>query len=177
MCIIQGDEDYHVADTQIFVAPVKGERQLTVYSNQVMTEAEMAQESSGIGSFFGKLFNSFSSEETKANPDALTKAMILPVVSYERGADVRLIDLSKFAEMFDEFRKFFAPKRTWGDVELNSRKMAECENEPLPVVRVGSYDVSIVPTKEDFGLLRKDVFQLDPEVGKLFGGKSTVAHL
>eukprot|EP01102_Stenamoeba_stenopodia_P018643 TRINITY_DN6877_c0_g2_i3.p1 TRINITY_DN6877_c0_g2~~TRINITY_DN6877_c0_g2_i3.p1 ORF type:complete len:331 (-),score=76.52 TRINITY_DN6877_c0_g2_i3:471-1406(-) len=173
MCIIQGDEDYRVSNTQIFVAPTQEGRQFTVYSNHVGTKPEHDHSAPSGGSFLDHLFSFASptskSKKTVNTPGAATKAMILPVVSYAKGEDVQLIDLSHFKDMFDRLEKFFESMRP----RKNSRFIEESEDDEeensLEVVRVGSYDVSIVPTKEDFRLLRKDVFQLDPTVGKLFG--------
>ena len=111
-----------------------------------------------------------------------TEAMILPVVSYDRG-NIELIDLTTRSKLFEEMDALFV----WHGCDwkvvvafllccpcivlygLSTVSCAASEPPPpLKVHRVGSYEVSIVPSKEDFDLLDKEVFTLDPNVAKLF---------
>lgn len=83
-------------------------------------------------------------------------AMVLPVPVGEAGPEsIQLVDLSKFPEFFAAFEDMFK-------VTLRSLSFSKGLGA-LEVVRVGNYDVSIVPTVEDVGRLNPDVFELSEE--------------
>jgi hypothetical protein len=84
--------------------------------------------------------------------------------------DIELIDLSKVDHIFERLCSFITERPSFScSCACESAPPAK---EPLPVLRIGSYEVSIVPTKEDFERLQKEVFHLDPAVALLFGGTS-----
>jgi len=156
MCVVQGR--YRITNTEILVAPTLDNRQLTVYSNRVVA-----------------LFkNKKKNKKNKKGQEDPTKAMILPVVSYEEGKDVKLVDLSPWSEMFQKVDVQFRFKKSACTGFIGCGVVAGVAiPQPIQVHRVGSYEVSIVPSKDDFDRLDKDVFILDPNVGKLFAGLYT----
>jgi len=91
--------------------------------------------------------------------------MILPVFSKAKGEDVKLIDLSKYKNIFKDLEELF--KRSESEDRSAGRTRTKAAAGKLQVHRVGSYDISIVPTREDFGRLQQDVFMLDENVAKL----------
>jgi hypothetical protein len=85
-------------------------------------------------------------------------AMILPVPVGAAGAGaVNLIDLSGVPNFFKPFDEAFIERGR--GIVMNFSKGLE-PNDALEVVRVGSYDVSIVPTVDDVKRLNRDVFDV-----------------
>eukprot|EP01102_Stenamoeba_stenopodia_P005525 TRINITY_DN1628_c0_g2_i1.p2 TRINITY_DN1628_c0_g2~~TRINITY_DN1628_c0_g2_i1.p2 ORF type:complete len:313 (-),score=74.98 TRINITY_DN1628_c0_g2_i1:1881-2819(-) len=171
MCVIQGKPStrYRISNTEIFVAPTVDNNQWTVYANRVNKKKKMKKKKGDVE----------GEQEDGAKREQPTEAMILPVVSYDKGKDIQLVDLTTMGKMFEEMDTIFRPpKINWA--EIVTFIMCGCcllggETEvpplPLKVHRVGSYQVSVVPSKEDFELLDKDVFMLDSNVAKLFSDK------
>jgi hypothetical protein len=90
-------------------------------------------------------------------------AMILPIPTPKGAADdaVRFISLAEYPKFFDDLRAGFPeppPPRAEGRATLGGAKSA-----PLPVVTVGSFIASFVPSVRDFVRL-DDQFRLPTEV-------------
>jgi hypothetical protein len=87
-------------------------------------------------------------------------AMILPIpVPKESKEDaVRFINLEKYPDFFQDMNKGFPPPSALGTVGSRATK-----NEPLPVVEVGSFEASFVPSVKDFDRL-DERFRLPTEV-------------
>ncbi len=94
-------------------------------------------------------------------------AMILPIPVPKESKDdaVRFINLEKYPEFFQDMNKGFPPPASRAK---NSNSLAPgAKQEPLPVVEVGSFEASFVPTVKDFDRL-DERFRLPSEVwGKL----------
>lgn len=84
-------------------------------------------------------------------------AMILPVPA--RAADIELIDLSAVPEFFAPFRDLFV-------VRARSMGTKGAVRASLKVLRVGNYDVSVVPKAKDVTKLNPDVFEVSPEAAR-----------
>jgi len=182
MCVIQGRPStrYRISNTEIFVAPTIDNTQVTVYANRVVAKLNEKKKKAKHENQKMKGDQTINEEE-KSDP---TEAMILPVVSYDNGKDIELIDLSSWSTMFEDMDWIFRPPKgmtCWQCLGLccmclfcvcccGLGSSARPEPPTLQVHRVGSYEVSIVPTKDDFDRLDKDVFVLDPKVSKLFAG-------
>jgi hypothetical protein len=125
-----------VSKTKILVSLSNGgDRQMTVYSNHVTTHEKQ-------------------------------NAMILPVPNPN---SVKLHDLSKQPDLFDDLSREFYDQRSDLEVvkSLSFRGMKKgmmSDEDTLAVHTCGSYQVSIVPSVQDFHRLNKTVFQINPVV-------------
>src|SRR6266853_5806069 len=74
-------------------------------------------------------------------------AMILPIPVPKESKDdaVRFINLEKYPEFFQDMNKGFAPPPP-----LSAAGSRAAKAKPLPVVEVGSFEASFVPTVKDF---------------------------
>jgi hypothetical protein len=91
-------------------------------------------------------------------------AMILPVPQ----GPVRLIDTSAYPTLFDECEKFFERRRDGGFGSFGAYAMGSIEKEaPLPVHRIGGYDVSVVPTLAEFARLAVGVFTVPENIKQI----------
>jgi hypothetical protein len=166
MCIVQGDIK-RVSNTRIFVGPVVGIktrdgklllRQLTIYANKVV---QAPRPSEVRGRWTPSQTAPLASSSSRS--DGPTPAMILPAVSFLNGSDVVPVDLTGREDIFDTLDAAFPREMTFG--MSRSRNAAF---DTLAVIQVGSYDVSIVPTRDDFSRLSREHFVLDPNVADLF---------
>src|SRR5262245_42206486 len=90
-------------------------------------------------------------------------AMILPIPVPKESKDeaVRFINLEKYPGFFTDMSNGFPPPPTKA---VNSRSLGKvAENRPLPVVEVGSFEASFVPSVKDFDRL-DDRFRLPAAV-------------
>ncbi|MDB5309554.1 MAG: hypothetical protein JWO38_3756 [Gemmataceae bacterium] len=78
-------------------------------------------------------------------------AMILPLPTPKDSPDdaVRFVNLEKYPDFFDDLRKGF-PQPKSDDRGRPEGGLAKPEAAPLPVVEVGSFVASFVPTLKDF---------------------------
>jgi hypothetical protein len=76
-------------------------------------------------------------------------AMILPIPVPKESKDdaVHFINLEKYQNFFADMLKGFPPPPATGS---KSRTFSQAENKPLPVVEVGSFKASFVPSVKDF---------------------------
>lgn len=81
-------------------------------------------------------------------------AMILPVPILSAQDRIDLVDLSGNPDFFEPLVDLFT---------VRSRSISFGADAPLDVVRVGSYDVSIVPTVDDVKRLNHDVFEVSAD--------------
>lgn len=101
-------------------------------------------------------------------------AMILPVPIRPGGAvEITLLDLSPYPTLFDDLARPFA------SLEVSRGGFGPAfgapQPAPLPVVRVGSFEVSIVPAAYDFGRLDAKFAALSQSVSRRGkGGTSTL---
>jgi hypothetical protein len=88
-------------------------------------------------------------------------AMILPIPVPKGSKDdvVRFINLEKYPDFFADMIKGFPPHRTFSST-VGSRA---ANAKPLPVVEVGSFEASFVPSVKDFDRL-DERFRLPTEV-------------
>lgn len=87
-------------------------------------------------------------------------AMILPVPVGTFGAGtIQLVDLSAIPDFFESYVEAFVERsRSFGTKGL-SRGL----DDDLEVLRVGNYDVSVVPTVDDVKRLNRNVFEVSPD--------------
>lgn len=83
-------------------------------------------------------------------------AMILPVPA--PAASIELVDLSAVPDFFAPLEEMF--------VERTRSMTKGMLSASIQVQRVGSYDVSVVPSAKDIARLNPDVFDVSPETGK-----------
>lgn len=173
MCIVQGT-DGKISKTRIFVAPserrvdAKGKEvgcQLTVYANHVAKSRKIAPIDSSRMWTPSREPQAGGMSSSASGP---TPAMILPAVSFDQGRDVLPVDMSQCADVFDVLDSAF-PTFSNNSYALDGR-LSKARGI-LEVVKVGSYDVSIVPTRKDFDRLSRETFTLDPNVAQLFADR------
>lgn len=87
-------------------------------------------------------------------------AMILPVPNPE---SIELIDLSKYSKFFEDCENCFYNLPTLGLRSFNPQN-AYASASFLPVIRVGSYLASIVPSFEDIVRLDRNVFDIHDDL-------------
>lgn len=133
MCIMASPVQ-SVTDTRIFVGrDVGSARQLTVYSMSVQLQTRTG----------------------KGN------AMILPVPVGPAGVSaIELVDMSRVPDFFDPFVEAFIERSRGFSL---SKGITNDADSLLEVVRVGNYDVSLVPTVDDIKRLNRDVFDVSPD--------------
>lgn len=92
-------------------------------------------------------------------------AMILPV---PHPSTIKLHDLSYYKDIFEDCGKSF-PSKDYGTLSANFAldSSRNSSDQILEVHHVGSYEVSIVPTYDDFHRLNRHHFQLNTLVGSL----------
>lgn len=167
MCIIQGNIS-KVSNTCIFVAPLETptdpttpSRQLTVYSNRIVQDSTLERRGNRWVTSRAKVFLARNAGKTP------TPCMILPAISFSKGSDVVPVEFRSNAESFFDLLDNTFPKPERKVDELGGFSKGKMGRK-LEVIRVGSYDVSIVPTIQDFSLLDEEHFVLDPNLAKLF---------
>lgn len=100
----------------------------------------------------------------KVQTQFVNNAMILPV-PYPR--TVKLHDLSQYRDIFEDCSKCFSSplmRQSFANSVLNDSMKSR---NILEVYRCGSYQVSVVPSHNDFDLLNRNYFQLNPLVGSI----------
>jgi len=95
-------------------------------------------------------------------------AMILPIPTPKNSADdaVKFINLEKYAELFDDLKNGF-PVPKLKDDSRGPKPGGIPLSAPLPVVQVGSFVASFVPSIKDFDRLDKQFRLPDGVWGKL----------
>jgi hypothetical protein len=131
-----------------FKKPVGVPLQLIVYCNKVVLDATNASNINAFGSRGGT-------------------AMILPFPLIKGNNRVAVLDMSRYENFFDDIDLMFpiaqsATEQSYEGVFSNSL-------DSIDVIKVGSYDVSVVPNYENFIRLQFDKFNLHPDVTKLLG--------
>jgi hypothetical protein len=123
MCCFSQPVD-HVAATNIFARPTKGDRQAVVYSMMLKASTELAM------------------------------ILPIPTPKASKEDAVSFINLEKFPDFFDELKSGFPeppPSRAKG-LKDDAPKLALPEPK-LKVIEVGSFVASFVPTVKDFSRL------------------------
>lgn len=87
-------------------------------------------------------------------------AMILPVPSCNNG-DIEIVDMSENKDLFKKFQDYFWFRGSRGSSCSFRRKSF------LEIKQHGSYDVSIVPSLQDFEHLNHEYFILDHSIAEL----------
>lgn len=180
MCIVQGSIE-RVSGTRIFVAPVDSVktydgkerlRQLTIYSNKIAQKSKRHRSHQGGSGFVRWIPGRWTPTEddsagsSSSTSDGPTPAMILPAVSFASGSDVIPVDLAGKTDLFEILDSAFPKKMNYA---LNANDGSRSRGfDTLAVTQVGSYDVSIVPTRDDFSRLSREHFVLDTNVADLF---------
>lgn len=91
-------------------------------------------------------------------------AMVLPVPQ----GPVRLVDTSGFPTLFAECEKLFEEERGAGGFGNFGFGFGAADKEaPLPVQRIGGYDVSVVPTLSEFSRLAAGVFTIPDNIKQI----------
>jgi hypothetical protein len=159
MCMIIGDRPVHVAKTNIFVGKVNSQiDQFVIYSNDI-TDGPIKKHDYNVDYNAPRLFQ--SDQEHKSYT-----AMILPYPTNTLNSRIKVYDMSKHVDIFKKLKEYFPnpPIRSrsgFGSSSYNS------VGSSIKVEKVGSYDVSIVPSLEDFDRLQDYVFKLDPNFKKV----------
>lgn len=170
MCIIDGPVK-HVSNTKILVAPVYQARivkktnddegsklykqpfgrpmQLTIYSNQVDRDDSMLDNEMGV----------------MVRP----VAMILPFPLIKGKNRVKLLDLSRYKNIFEDLELLFpdASEFEYTNSTRSNSYSFDAKEQKLEVYYVGSYKASIVPRFEAFDQLQYKEFNLSPDVKEL----------
>lgn len=171
MCMIVGEVPVHISDTNIYVGKtIDGTKQFTVYKNKVEYERsrnpsyEMTRE---------QIRERFLKGELSPNPNTETRpmAMVLPVPFVKGNKEIiEVVAMDgKYHNIFDKLRLLF-PNLSWRGQSFGGERFADSRNAappPIEVLKVGSYDVSVVESLDDFGRLQNDVFALDPNFSSL----------
>ena len=154
MCVIQGNPE-KVSDTQLLVyRTIDGDRQVTVYSNQVDLP-ETDETNAGVWEAFGL-----------ATPkNGKHAAMILPVPLGAQHFEV--IDLSGHANLFKKLNACFPRIRESRSDSLGTSTRSANSFAMLPVQLCGSYEYSLVPSLADFARVDSSVFELDHDVSQV----------
>ena len=154
MCIIIGEIE-KVSATKIFVGQMPNKKQFTVYSNKINTPKH--KDTNNTSPFLLPSVNS---------KDDNNVAMILPVPTKELN-DIQIVDMSEYKNMFKDLKYYFP-----SSVYLNGARtrgfVAKSVNSFLPITVHGSYDVTIVPSLEEFYRLKYDHFVLKIDAIPLF---------
>lgn len=85
-------------------------------------------------------------------------AMILPV--HADAGDIALLDLSDVPQFFEPLAELFTPPQP------RSLSYKSVSRSTLQVQKVGSYDVSVVPSVSDISRLNADVFNVAPSTAR-----------
>lgn len=161
MCIVQGITE-KISNTQLFIGQTNDNKQFTVYTNKIdIPKSEIRMFPTFTNTTKPQLFPTNTTTSTN------NVAMILPVPSSGKATDIKIVDMSDYKRLFSTLKSYFPQ-----NVYLNSRSsmgyggMTRSANM-LPITVHGSYDVSIVPTLDDFKNLKHEHFKLDVGVDKL----------
>jgi hypothetical protein len=95
-------------------------------------------------------------------PNGKTAAMILPFV---QGPNFKVLNLQNHQNIFDILKHMFVSNLRFRGGNLSTNSAPDC----LPIIQIGSYDVTIIPSFQDFHRLQYGHFQLEPDVGTLLG--------
>lgn len=87
-------------------------------------------------------------------------AMILPVPE----GKVEPLDLSEQTGLFTELEELWPKMRSLNIMSRDLNENSNSLDDTLEVFEVGSYQVSIIPTIEDFNRIDKSVFELHDDV-------------
>lgn len=139
MCIFRGPVE-RVSNTRILVTGLHGHGQLVVYENQVKA--------------------------------AQPVAMILPCPVGDGDGDITVYDTTACRDSFDRLESILFPPEEIvlgrGGTRGLGPKSAP-HRLPLPIERIGSYDVSIAHSLADLDRLDWSTFDLDPALAELLG--------
>lgn len=107
---------------------------------------------------------------TFRSPERVAMILPLPVAPNSGDAAVTFIDLSSYPDLFDDLVKGF-PERPLDDPRGRGRCRGGgrgVPGPPLPVVTVGTFEASFVPTMTDFDRL-DDRFRIAPDLWARLG--------
>lgn len=127
-----------------FKKPVGAPLQLVVYSNKV-------------------ILNRNSHDSISGTPGRT--AMILPFPLIKGKNRVAVLNMNNYENFFDDVELLFPI--TQSRSYANDGSMLALGDDMIEVMKVGSYDVSIVKNFENFSRLQFEKFNLDPDVTKL----------
>jgi len=92
-------------------------------------------------------------------------AMILPFPLIKGKNRVAVLDMSQYENFFEDIDLLFPIQQRSSEGAYSNSLM----DSAIDVVKVGSYDVSVVPNYDQFTRLQFDKFNLHPDVTKLLG--------
>lgn len=150
MCMIIGEEQpIHVSNTNIFVGKLYNGDQFTVYSNQVKSQNKIND-----NWFVNRMKNEPMHLPSNNNNNI---AMVLP---YPKG-NVKLYNMQDCEDIFSKLKEYFPEPQTQNAVGYGLKSDSLTFNNSIKVEKIGGYDVSVVPSLDDFNRLQYDVFNLD----------------
>ena len=157
MCIFTGVVD--VSKTNIFVAKVGANEQLTVYSNTVALPAGAASSETAGGVWGDGTPQHGQGRRQQAQPQTQLKpqptSMVLPIPLHGGRADsIRMIDMTSDPDFFKRLDEAV----TQPTLSMNSSRNRSANAYSLEVHQCGPYRYSVVPDVDAFERLREDVF-------------------
>lgn len=167
MCIFDGPIR-SVANTKILIAPVYPAKLVT---KQVNGSKRVYKQPSGRPLQLVIYSNNVTKQESALASDlgeegvSRPTAMILPFPLIKGTNRVKILDMSRYPNFFDDLDLLF-PQELEGSRSFTN-SYSDSDNEPLPVQYVGGYKASIVPNFKNFDRLQYHEFNLSPDVKEL----------
>lgn len=170
MCIFSGEIE-HVSNTKIFTSVVYPSRMVIKKVNGVQKGFKIPEgKPLQIIIYSNSVQSSDFTKLVDTNVPGIKtpmSAMILPVPLIKGSNRIKILDMSKYGNFFEDIDMVFPSTSTNGFRGLINQSYGLDEDGMLNIEYVGNYKASIVPNFKSFDKLKYDEFNLTADVKKL----------